>query len=1319
MEHSEEKDGMMGVDQMSGMQLNNGEFQELRIILNGNLRHTMSTAVTFDTHQQLFWCGTETGHVTSYYGTNFMKYTAFQAHHEFTRKILPDAHGVLSLCPSQVRYTTKEGLKIFSAGSDNMHSMQSMVRFEGPRDNQVLIAGQNEHFFELDLTSGYVSQKNGVNCEPNTVVMKQHSRGYLCCGQQGGEVILYDPDTLKPCHTIEAHSSALSDFDVHNNLLVTCGFSTRYGHLTVDPYLMVYDIRTLRPFHTVHVPVEPLFVKFLPTYTVRALVVSQTGQFILAQPDSIVVDPGIYQVNNQGQSIMDCCVSETYQAIGFADSAGLVHVWSDRDESQLLFNHGEQSIVLPDETPHLDAFDIDDWSIPLTGIPMPYTNEPLLSDWPEHLLRRVDRPTPPIDPDILKNMTIRQFVGYAPNPKKRLRNQVAYPLLNEKGYKSPDSPMSRDNDGSLVPKMYRKVEIKYSKYGIEDFNFRHYNQTKFSGLEIHIPNAYCNSMLQVLYYFDVLRVGLQNHICQREFCVACELGFLFYMLDISDGQTCQATNFLRTFRTLPEASALGLLVSDNDSGRKNKSIAQTIQNWNRFVLRQLHQDTRENPKDNNCSLNEGTEKKNEGGKDESAAETTATESKDEVKSDSPEKKEAKTSGFEDPSLIKRLFGMDILSCRTCKCNAEHEREVTIFATDLAYPDIKPESDEIYPFTKLLQESIMRKQNTQAWCDRCQKYQNSKQYRKIVSLPDVFAINCQLEHSKEIEFWKKQQELAEPKSTPMRLPNMSPPKLCRYGKFCNRQGCKFVHHRDGGQMSRTQSMDSEFESKSQIKQWISSSFEVVHNLETSEVNLRPYEKPEEKMEEEEEEVEEEEAEVEESNEERKEEKKEGDADKTDEKANAEESSEKKETEENVEVKGEKEEDKKEERVDEDADENTEKKEAEKAVEDVVAVEKEKEEKVVESETEVTEKVEPEEKNEKEEEEKPDVIEEEEEEDVGITQKFTYTLLSNVCHINDSATGATLVSHIHANEEYHKRKDDVEKKQWYVFNDFAITPIAEHDAVTFNMEWKVPSVLVYVRDDIRSKYEEECKFPIDSQVMCADKSLASKQGRFNRNFTALNSTEILKEGDIVGVDAEFVTLNQEESEMRRDGTLSTLRPSQMSVARITVVRGWGPLQGVPFIDDYISTSEQVVDYLTKFSGIKPGDLDATISSKHLTTLKTSYQKLRYLIEQKVLFIGHGLKKDFRVINLVIPRDQVVDTVELFHLPKQRYVSLKFLAWHFLNIKIQADTHDSAEDAYTALKLYDKYRELLRAGEWVLEEELEILYETGRQYNWSVPE
>lgn len=49
-----------------------------------------------------------------------------------------------------------------------------------------------------------------------------------------------------------------------------------------------------------------------------------------------------------------------------------------------------------------------------------------------------------------------------------------------------------------------------------------------------------------------------------------------------------------------------------------------------------------------------------------------------------------------------------------------------------------------------------------------------------------------------------------------------------------------------------------------------------------------------------------------------------------------------------------------------------------------------------------------------------------------------------------------------------------------------------------------------------------------------------------------------------------------------------------------------------------------------------------------------------------------------------------MELWSLEQQRKISLRFLAAQLLGESIQGETHDSIEDARTALRLYKKYLE-----------------------------
>lgn len=206
-------------------------------------------------------------------------------------------------------------------------------------------------------------------------------------------------------------------------------------------------------------------------------------------------------------------------------------------------------------------------------------------------------------------------------------------------------------------------------------------------------------------------------------------------------------------------------------------------------------------------------------------------------------------------------------------------------------------------------------------------------------------------------------------------------------------------------------------------------------------------------------------------------------------------------------------------------------------------------------------------------------------------------------------------------------------------------------------------------------------------------------------------------IVALDSEFVSVRPPEIEMNSEGAQSTLKPTVFALGRVSVVRGEGLDAGLASIDDYVHIKEPVVDYLTEFSGITRADLDPQLSTRNLLPLKIVFKRLWLLSNMGCKFLGHGLKQDFRVINIHIPRSQVIDTIDLFYTKSRlRKLSLSFLAWVILKSDIQQETHDSIEDSRTALSLYRKYLEFTDAG--VLEAILQDVYKTGEKYKFKAP-
>uniref|UniRef100_H2YM50 USP domain-containing protein n=1 Tax=Ciona savignyi TaxID=51511 RepID=H2YM50_CIOSA len=697
------------------------------------------------------------GHVTSYYGPTMQKYTSFQIHPQLhpVVEVLTFGDKVLGLTKDRLQCHIKRGIPSFNFKDPAMTEAQCMAMW---KDNHVLIGGKNDLLIDLDLKTNSVCNRAQLGGNETTAIFRKTSR-YLCCGGFNGKVMLRDPESLKLQHTLDAHSG-ISDFDASGHLLVTCGFSQRPGNepqnWSLDRFVKVYDLRMLRSLTPIQSVVQPSFLRFMSTYTRRMLVVSQSGQFLLLE-DNALVTPStpIYQANLLGTTIINTDTSSSMQAIAFADSGGLLHLWSASATPN--FNKFQKEPDFPAMLDPLDPINIEDENTPLSIIPMPYCQKSLFSDWPKQQCIPVSRRPPPIDPELLRTMKVVHGIGYAPNPGSRRRNQVN-PLTPTIDYSKPGKIRKKlttslhgpqevqkgrffkefeSNFGEIkgTNSAIPKVTFKYSKLGEEENEMiQHYNRT-FAGMEANIPNAYCNCMLQVcsvggvfggaqgyqltqvLYFIEPLRCGLQSHHnLNKEIDLSEELGFLFHMQDCATSGVLQASNFLRAFRTIPEATALGLVQNSSKSeqmatGGANTNLGHLIQNWARFILQQIH-----------------------------------TVNYDVI------------IGFYERSLVERLFGSE-MGNTLFRNGRTTTRKTTQFLFNLNFPPLaKPgEAPTPVPFSSIVKQSICSQVNTKSWDAVTETYQPMVQTKKMTLLPDILVLNCSLLREEDMQFWKKQME----------------------------------------------------------------------------------------------------------------------------------------------------------------------------------------------------------------------------------------------------------------------------------------------------------------------------------------------------------------------------------------------------------------------------------------------------------------------------------------------------------------------------------------------------------------------------------
>ncbi|KAG6885086.1 hypothetical protein C0993_005968 [Termitomyces sp. T159_Od127] len=147
------------------------------------------------------------------------------------------------------------------------------------------------------------------------------------------------------------------------------------------------------------------------------------------------------------------------------------------------------------------------------------------------------------------------------------------------------------------------------------------------------------------------------------------------------------------------------------------------------------------------------------------------------------------------------------------------------------------------------------------------------------------------------------------------------------------------------------------------------------------------------------------------------------------------------------------------------------------------------------------------------------------------------------------------------------------------------------------------------------------------------------------------------------------------------------TESSLARVSLVNFYGAIQ----LDEFVRQRERVVDYRTRYSGIRETDM---IKAKPFDDVQ---KKVAELLKDRIL-VGHAVYNDLKALLLSHPRPMIRDTqyyAGKYKVVKSKYVALRNLVKQELDVVIQGGEHSSVTDARATMAVFRIHRKEWEKG------------------------